>query len=242
MIKWKWLVKFGEKKIDKQVLGHLLVGFFSIGWLMENKSSQSMIPKLCALASLSILQTSPNAGRFWGSHSQHLVMQKRNSSGQSLGKCGQNSLFSSILEWRFTLSSPSNGIVPVRISEHTIAKLQTSIFGSRFLERLFPCFDSRLNASGAAYTLVALLKVSDDEVCSCWKTSASQSLPILHAHNLQNYLPEVAQGCLKSSSLNGQSSLASCCGDNAWPLQLVALCQWPHAIEMVCPHFSLHFS
>jgi hypothetical protein len=25
-------------------------------------------------------------------------------------------------------------------------------------------------------------------------------------------------------------------------LQLVALCQWPHAIEMVCPHFSLHFS
>jgi hypothetical protein len=30
--------KYGEKKIDKQVIGHLLVGLFNIGSLMETKS------------------------------------------------------------------------------------------------------------------------------------------------------------------------------------------------------------
>jgi hypothetical protein len=28
-------VKFGEKKMDKQVSAHLLVGLFTVGWLME---------------------------------------------------------------------------------------------------------------------------------------------------------------------------------------------------------------
>ncbi len=159
-------LKYGEKKIDKQVIGHLLLGLVNIGSLMETKSleeSKCIIPKLCAFAILSILQISTNVGRSRGLHSQHLVMQKRKSSGQSLGKGGRNSSFSSILAWRFPLSSPSNGIVPVRISEQTIAKLQTSIFGGRF-ELSLTYFDCWLNTSGAAYTDVPFLKVSDDEV------------------------------------------------------------------------------
>jgi hypothetical protein len=93
-------LKYGEKKIDKQVIGHLLVGLVNIGSLMESKSleeSKCIIPKLCAFAILSILQISTNVGRSRGLHSQHLVMQKRKSPGQSLGKGGQNSSCSSIL-------------------------------------------------------------------------------------------------------------------------------------------------
>jgi hypothetical protein len=93
-------LKYGEKKIDKQVIGHLLLGLVNIGSLMETKSleeSKCIIPKLCAFAILSILQISTNVGRSRGLHSQHLVMQKRKSPGQSLGKGGQNSSCSSIL-------------------------------------------------------------------------------------------------------------------------------------------------
>lgn len=78
IIKWEEFVKFGEKKMDKQVSAHLLVGLFTVVWLIEAKRLEEVkwiIPKLCAFAVLSILQISVNVGRFRGSHSQHLVMQ-----------------------------------------------------------------------------------------------------------------------------------------------------------------------
>ncbi len=166
IIKWKEFVKFGEKKMDKQVSAHLLVGLFTVGWLMEAERLEELkwiIPKLCAFAILSILQISINVGRFRGSHSQHLVMQLRKSSGHSLGKGGRKWSISSILAWRFVFGSPGNGSLPVRISEHTIEKLQTSIFGGSF-ELSLPYFDWWLKISGAAYTDVPLFRLIGDEV------------------------------------------------------------------------------
>jgi hypothetical protein len=54
----------GEEEFTVNYSQALCFGLFGIGWLMENKSSQSIIPKLCAFASLSIWQTSPNAAHF----------------------------------------------------------------------------------------------------------------------------------------------------------------------------------
>lgn len=133
----------------------------SFGLFKENKKlwlwSPCITPKLFAFASLRILQTSTNVGRFSRFWSQQLVMQHHKSFGQSLGKGGLISS-SFILAWRITCDSLVKGTSLVNFFEHTITKLHTLAFGGKF-KPLFACFGSWLNTYGVAYTIVPFFVV-----------------------------------------------------------------------------------